>query len=350
MPKIYKDIYKFLKPVGISALILFVLTAINYKSLPSGEKHYQGVSNITTEQFLSVKGDKSVYNAINDAPLGINTYVPNPDGTVKYSYNFISSQSFDFLKSSGVKWYNLWPVSSFLPNAFNNSYFGMLFIMLLVFIMLNWYRSKNPQGYNEKTTKVRHWIEGLSDSNIKPPVNYNITTKVSDVIVRDYKGIIAVRVWKIQKGKLKSVVQDTVWDNNMLNADRKKLKENGEEGIYAYRIGSLMRYSGIVMGIVEMQGQYYYHSDIVRAENCVIKCLFVSKGRMNLAKTLSNQYGVKVLLGDRKEQAYTDWLFSQNGLECWEHNYKLLEGEDDGSRKESQEERIHTISETSTNP
>jgi hypothetical protein len=151
-------------------------------------------------------------------------------------------------------------------------------------------------------------------------------------------------VWKIERGKLKSVVQDTVWDKNTFNADSKNLKENGVEGIYAYRIGSLMRYSGIVMGIVEMQGQYYYHSDIVRAENCVIKCLFMSKGRMNLAKVLSNKYGVKVLLGDRKEQAYTDWLFSQNGLECLQHNFKLLE-DSDGSRKESQEAGLHSIPE-----
>jgi hypothetical protein len=242
----------------------------------------------------------------------------------------------------------MFPISAFSSTAVNDSYFALMLLALLALVALNAYRSKNPQSFNDMTTKVRHYFEGLSDKNIKPPTISDITTKFSDVVVRDYKGIIAVRVWKIEKGKLKSVVQDTVWDKNTFNADSKNLKENGVEGIYAYRIGSLMRYSGIVMGIVEMQGQYYYHSDIVRAENCVIKCLFISKGRPNLAKVLSNRYNVKVLLGDRKEQAYTDWLFSQNGLECMEHNQKLLE-DSDGSRTQSQETGIRTLPEASGN-
>jgi len=312
---------------------------------PAGEKHYHGVSEISQAQFFSIKPSTNFFQVINNAATKT-TYILHTDGTLQLTYNFISSEDYSFLKTANLGFWNFWPVATFTPSGFNDSYFGLLILMLIALILLNWYRARNPQGFNERTTKVRHWFENLSDSNIKPPLNYDITTKISDVIVRDYKGIIAVRVWKIEKGKLKSVVQDTVWDKNTFNADSKNLKENGVEGIYAYRIGSLMRYSGIVMGIVEMQGQYYYHSDIVRAENCVIKCLFVSKGRMNLAKVLSNQYGVKVLLGDRKEQAYTDWLFSQNGLECWQHNFKLLE-DSDGSREKSQEEGVYTLPETS---
>ena len=332
MTKTFKNVFSVLKQWGIIILLIFLVSAVNFKLQPASEKLYKGVSQITQAQFFSMNSPMTMDEALNTQGSKA-TFTVNTDGTLQLTYNFMSKQDYSFLKAYNLTFWNMFPVNAFTPNAFNDSYVALMVLLLFVLIILNAYRSKNPQGYNEKTNKTRHFFEGLSDKNIKTPANYDITTKVSDVIVRDYKGIIAVRVWKIEKGKLKSVVQDTVWDKNTFNADSKNLKENGVEGIYAYRIGSLMRYSGIVMGIVEMQGQYYYHSDVVRAENCVIKCLFMSKGRPNLAKVLSNRYGVKVLIGDRKEQAYTDWLFSQNGLECWEHNYKLLE-DSDGSRKE----------------
>ena len=345
MSKTYKSVFYVLRRWGIIALLVFLVSAVNFKLQPASERIYKGVSQITQAQFFSMNSPMTLDEALNTQGAKVN-YTLNKDGTVQLTYNFISTQNYSFLKSKNLTFWNMFPINAFTPNALNNSYVVLMILFLFVLVILNAYRAKNPQKYNETTTKTRHWLEGLADNSVKPPLIHDVTTKVSDVIVRDYKGIIAVRVWKIEKGKLKSVVQDTVWDKNTFNADSKNLKENGVEGIYAYRIGSLMRYSGIVMGIVEMQGQYYYHSDIIRAENCVIKCLFMSKGRTNLAKVLSNRYNVKVLLGDRKEQAYTDWLFSQNGLECMEHNQKLLEDED-GSRTQSQETGIRTLPETS---
>jgi hypothetical protein len=325
----YNPWISLLKQLFIYAFAIFLISAVIYKLQPIGTEHYQGETEITPTQFVQVKTGMSY--------LAQNKYTNNADGNIQFTYNFNSDKSFPFLQSSNLEVWDCFPLSAFTNMSSQTSGFNGVFNLLLVLytVILFWlyfWRKRNPRGYFESFTKLRHSLERLSDNFIKPPQQFEITETVSDINIQDYKGIIAVRVWKIENHKLKSVVQDTIWDKPNVNAN--KIEENGLEGIYAYRIGSLMRYSGKVMGIVEMQGQYYYHSDIVRAENCVIKCLFVSKGRINLAKSLSNQYGVKVLLGDRKESAYTDWLFSKNGLECWQHNFKLLEDED-GSREES---------------
>ena len=247
MSKTYKSIFSVLKQMAFIVFLLFVATAINYKMQPAGEKYYHGVAEITPAQFFSMKLSTDFMQALNNSS-NKSTYTVNDDGTLKLKYNFVSSQDYPFLKSSNLQFWNFFPINSFTPNAINNSWYAFYILMIIALFWLNWYRSKNPMRFNEKTTQIRHWLERLSDNKIKPPVTYNVTSNVADVNIQDAKGIIAVRVWKVEKGKLKSVVQDTVWQKAVFNADSKNLKENSEEGIYANRIGSVLKYSGMVMG------------------------------------------------------------------------------------------------------
>ena len=303
--------------------VLLLLSVFSYYRIP--QTHYIGETPITPEQFTDITS----HSASSISMFKKENYITTINGQFAYSYDFYSVNSYPYLTSRQRSFKDSMVVHFFFTN---NNWLPDA-IMIVLFAGVAYLLTNKRNKIYEIKNKIVHYLEHRHDNKIIVSGG-RITYKPNNLTIGESKGIIAVRSWKLEKGVIKSIVQDTKWDNNELIADKLPNK-NGITGIYGYRLGAFIKQSGNIMGIVEFNGQYEYHADgIIRAEHCKIIGFFMSYGLPNTARKVSIKYNVPVYLDESPEVAYISWLYSAQGQSALQYNFNLL-GDEDGSRKES---------------
>lgn len=301
-------------------VILGILVLAFYDSSQLGLKHYYGdTTDITADQYLSILFNENT---------NLSHWILDDGKPPVFRYDFHSSSDYDYLDNSPINFYNTYAFNSLVKTNLLYILVGGHILCALIVILT---RNKIRLIYRV-TGKIRRYFERLQDKKIKViPEDYNIITDINKSAI-DYKaGLVCVRSWDLNsKFQLTSIAQGNIWEFHYINADRLP-DSNNSAGIYGYRIGSSIKTAGKIMGIVEIAGNYQYHTDIVRGEYCRILCLFMSKGYYNTAKVLSAKYNVPVYLAEDNETAYLEWLYSKQGLKALEINYNVFKERNNGS-------------------
>jgi len=299
--------FGYFTPVLLLINILFMATADSFL--------YYGESDITPEQYTQISVDN--YLAGLD-----NTIFENEEGELKFKYDFYSDEEYEYLESQPLTFWN----TPFIHEFFTMDSWATVVIILFIpiIIVFGIWISKNQRRFDDWSKKVNLRFEKVQDAKVPEIQNGNILNNANQLSLLNIKGILCARSWKVNKQyNLKSIVQDTIWETKELSADKLPKKES-MDGVYGYRLGASIHQKDKVMGIVELDGKYEYHTDIIRAEHCKIHGLFMSKGRSRLARQVSFKYGLPIYLSDDSETAYLEWLFSQNGQDSLQHNFELM--------------------------
>jgi hypothetical protein len=166
-------------------------------------------------------------------------------------------------------------------------------------------------------------------SDIVQPV-YSLPAKYAPqvlthlVLPGTVKGLVGIREWTWTDAVLTSRNHKYVWTSSKMTAD-KVPDENNWNGIYAYRLGSVVPAWPHHLGIVEMLGHVEVHADgVVRADKCQILVIIVNWGRMRWAREISSRYNVPVYVSYFPEQAFREWLLGPDGMKWLNHNHNLL--------------------------
>lgn len=315
------------------ALVLFVVAllagVVAGMATKTDYTHYKGDTIITSEQYVQVVAENRI------VPRTDYNYIEAIEGdisSVSFIYDFFSYDEdieYSFLTQQDRGIIDnpiLYLIGRSLREAFVETWYWMV-LMAIIFGAMFYIVSKKPRRIMRFLKRVEHFIESKYYSKIKA-VNGNIVTNVSMINLSDYKGIICVRCWEVDKdGSLRSVGRGTKWDKKELCAEKTPTKD-GLSGVHAYRLGTFPHLKTKVMGIVELNGQYEYHVDgVVRAEHCKVFGLFMSKGHKRIGNFLSSKYELPLYFDDTPEQGYLKWLYSKNGIEAMDHNYEILKGD-----------------------
>jgi hypothetical protein len=292
--------------IGMFALLLVV------SAMQSKENHYVGETLITLGQYQQIEYiifDKE-----------INYITPTELGNL-LTYNFYTTTNLDYLQ---LKPYTIF--DSALFQVINKVIKDNFTIILIIIWLILYYISRFKMGLLYRwRLKIVHFLQKRADKQIPLMERHYVVDKPTDIKADGQRGIFIVRSWDVDdKGQLKSLVNDIVWEDKSITADKNPDKNNSK-GVYGYRLGASIKQTGKVMGIAVLNGEYNYHPDgMVRAEHCDIIGFLISKGFERTARFISNKYGLPIYMANETEQAYYDWLFCEEGQKALQSNYELL--------------------------
>jgi len=311
--EIRQVIVKIIKEVpAVFALIIILLLALACAMywMPLGATLYKGESVITAEQYINLALDTHYGHSIEQ----------QEGNSLVLTYNFKSQNEYTYLQKVNRS------VPGLLEYMLNDELnYPLVIIVIFIMSLLLGLACNYQRVLSVTATRTRIYFEKIWYRNIVAPTAHQVYSDVGSIPLDSVNGLICVRSWKKnRKGELMSIVQGTKWKDNQMVSQYMPSK-HGNDGLYSYILGATIKQKSSVMGIIEVNGVYKYHTDgIIRSEHCKILGLFMSLGVENLAKIISHKYNVPVYLSSDAEQGYLDWLFSKGGKEALDRNYKLL--------------------------
>lgn len=308
----------------VMAVAIAIFSLLGWWSVASYDGvHYKGTSEITSGQYVQIMDRVSIRGDDNFIVLG-------DKGEVSFTYDFYvfdATTRYDYLKKTdGGVWDT--PLFYRTGQAFQDMLSGISGITLLVLMVafggFYFLVKRKPRSVYRFFRRIRHDYQRWQYRRLEE-AGGDVLADAGLLDIGDGKGIICVRTWRIDKHfNLQSMVMDTVWGGRELEAGGRP-KHDGYDGINAYRLGAQIEYRDKVMGVVELDGHYNYHSDgVVRAEHCRIIGLFMSSGHSRLGNHLSHKYGVPVFFDESPVEGYYKWLYSDNGLRAMKRNNEIL--------------------------
>lgn len=322
---------KALSPtLALLLIIIIVVAVLSFTEYKPEEIHYKGESTLTTAQLyelMKLPRDEDGY--LKDINHTREFYYKIEDDSIVFTYDFYSKIQFSFLEVKSIGDFSDNPVFYGFISRYGEEGYGQWIAMAAILAIIGvgtLWASRNQRKTIAFINKILGMTYERIDSHYPEVSTYNIVNNFSKFNTSEAKGIICARSWKPNKeGNLKSLVQDTVWKDREINADKNPSQDNWS-GVYAYRVGSLLVQKSDIIGIVEMDGKYEYHPDgVVRSEHCKILGLFIRSSRPRLGKLLSNKYSVPVYFCNTAVEGYLDWLYSDYGFQSLKHNSEILE-------------------------
>ena len=290
--------------------MFLVMVAVSF--FQSQTNHYVGEGIITLEQ----------YNQIENVLINKekNYVTPTENGDL-LTYDFYSTTNLEYLNT---KPYTVFDSAVFqvASELIRNNLFVVLGVLWAVLYLTIRFRAGLLSRWR---LKIIHYFQRRADKKIPLMMKHGVVDSPDRIKTDGQKGIYVVRSWDVdEKGQLKSLFNNLTWEDKSITAD-KNPHNNNQKGVYGYRLGASVKQSGKIMGVVALNGEYYYHPDgIVGAEHCEILGFFISKGFERTARFISNKYGLPVYMANETEQAYYDWLFCEEGRKAMQSNYELL--------------------------
>lgn len=321
------------KPIQILLLIAICLFIIYFvfhfgaKDYLDGKlHHYSGSSEITPEQVAILGQEVTIGGEYAD----VDYLEILENGNVKVDYDFYSEDSYLFLNSLEISYFDSPIANTLLENK--TLWLSMLGTIIVVIILWRLIGEKDlSDGAKRKIAHVAWYLmhpkylgkhqeaKGLYSAKIALDINVSL----NDL------GIICTRTWKYKDGYLYSAgIGQACWETKTLFAN-KNPDEGNENGVYASRLGVIKydwEFTKDIIGIVSLKGEWYEHADgVIRAERCDILHLIVSEYFRPVADKLSSVYGIPVTVAGNCLNKYLNWLLKENGLACMVHNSKIME-------------------------
>lgn len=323
-------IKKTIQILLLLAILIFIIYLVFYfgaKDYLDGElHHYSGSSEITSEQVAILGSELTIGGRYGD----LDHLEILENGNVKVDYDFYSEDSYSFLNTSEISYFDSPVVNTFLKQKVQ----WLILLGVFIAVVIIWRLAGKinlPDGAERKAVHAAWYLihpkylvkhqeaKGLYSSQIAQDINVSL----NDI------GIVCTRTWKYKNGYLYSAgIGQACWETKTLFAN-KNPDEDNKNGVYASRLGVIKydwEFIKEIIGIVSLKGEWYEHADgVIRAERCDILHLIVSEYFRPIADKLSSVYGVPVTIADNCLNKYLNWLLKENGLACMIHNSKIME-------------------------
>lgn len=307
----------------------FVVLAVmvNYSTgkeyLQGKQYHYVGISEATDNQTIFLIRNFALDKSINENIYFISSL---DDGNISVSYNFYSSKEISYLSKKQFSYFDT-PFLSNIPITALMIYFVVLSITIWIFSSSN---KKSIVIKSNLMWGIYHPFTYFKKN--KPPTTLFAPEVTNTINIKHNKaGIIGVRSFKYleKDGYLYSAgAGQSCWKTKILEANKIPTDKNSN-GCYAFRLVILNEavYVKHIMAIVSLRGDYCEHADgVIRAQQCEILHLVIDEYYAKYATKLSQYYGVPVSVTDNTIRTYSDWLSSENGVECLKHNTEVMKG------------------------
>lgn len=328
--KVVRIIIAFLIVIGTLGIIYY-LTGREY--FTGDLYHYEGDSNISIEQLGLLASEHSVGYASD-----VIVHPSEDSAEARVVYDFYASNVYDFLLVLPFSY-----LDTPLIDDFNAQVFLVIIGSIGIVLILRLLLGRMSTSLTDKVANTLEngaWYLMHPRSLIKQPKStpiYIPNLAESANIEYEKAGILAHRTWKRKGNYLySSGIGQACWQSRVLLSDKTPSDDN-ENGVYAVRLGALDTISDAgfdsrIIGLVSLTGVWHEHADgVIRAESCEILHLFMSHLEKNIAPAISSVYGVPVTIKDKPINGYSEWIFSDNGTKCLQHNYQIIKGGKNGN-------------------
>jgi hypothetical protein len=312
--------------VGIFVVFIFCNFYTGMDYLQGKSYHYLGTTELHDSQIPEL-----IRSAINDIGITPVKFHESDKTNLTVTYDFYSPKEIIYLEKSEYSFFD----TPYIHSLGKTNFSGLLFLFGVIILFSYFLGSANRKAQVVRSNilwGMYHPFVFLKRN--RPPQSLYVPVVTGKVnISHDKAGIIGVRAFKYleKDGYLYSAgAGQSCWNTKTLVSNKKPTEKNSN-GCYAFRLVILNEqvFVKLTMAIVSLKGDYCEHADgIIRSEHCEILHLIIDKYYEKYASKLSQYYGVPVTVTDNTLETYSDWLSSENGIQCLKHNTEVLKGSD----------------------